>query len=57
MGTYTAILLFLLALKAPWKYLFAVAFGCEAQFQNVVTSVSFSIWETKRNHKGAKSPE
>jgi hypothetical protein len=27
-------------------------FGCQTLFQNIVLSVSFSIWETRRNHRG-----
>jgi hypothetical protein len=29
-----------------------IPFGCQTLLQNVVPSVSFSIWETKRNHRG-----
>jgi hypothetical protein len=35
----------------------AIPFGCQTLFQNVVPSVSLSIWETKRNHRGANSGE
>jgi hypothetical protein len=29
-----------------------VPFGCQTLFQNIVPSISFPIWETKRNHRG-----
>jgi uncharacterized membrane protein len=29
-----------------------IPFGCQALLQNIITSVAFSIWETKWNHRG-----
>jgi hypothetical protein len=53
---YTAIPSFFFhASKAPWKSFslilssttFVIPFGCQALLQNIITSVAFSIWETK----------
>jgi hypothetical protein len=59
-GTYTAILLFFSTLQKHHRgnslkccrVPLVVPFGCQTLFQNVVPSVSFSVWEKKRSVKG-----
>jgi hypothetical protein len=55
LGMYIAILLFFPCLKSTVEVIFinaAIAFGYQTLLQNVIPSVSFSVWETKQNHRG-----
>jgi hypothetical protein len=61
LGTYTAIpsifprfksTMEVIVLNAVEYRLRLIPFTCQTLFQNVVPSVSFSLWETKRNHRG-----
>jgi hypothetical protein len=60
LGTYTAIPSFSPRFKSTMEVIFlnAVEFclrfplDVKTLFQNVIPSVSFSIWETKQNHRG-----
>jgi hypothetical protein len=60
LGTNRVIPSFFQCFKSTVEVIFlnAVKYRLRArQFQNAIPSVSFSIWETKRNHRGAKSGE
>jgi hypothetical protein len=59
LGMHTAIPSFFPEFRSTMEVIFLnameyrfVPFGCQILFQNVIPSVSFSIWERKKNHRG-----